>query len=79
MPYENVQTNEEFAKTLENCGFTSVDIEVVTKSVIPGYIIENRKPESRKEISNRRDLHNLASNQRKHMIHSYVVQISFVG
>jgi len=50
MPYDNVQTNEEFAKTLENCGFTSVDVEVVTKSVIPGYIAENRKPENRKEI-----------------------------
>ena len=50
MPYENVQTNEEFAKTLEQCGFTDVSIEVVTKSVIPGYIAENRKSESQKEI-----------------------------
>lgn len=50
MPQANVQTKEAFKETLERCGFTNVEIEAVTDSVIPGYIAENKKPESRKEV-----------------------------
>ena len=50
MPIENVHTSDEFVKMLKQCGFEDVKIDVVTERVIPGYIAENRKVESRKEI-----------------------------
>lgn len=51
-PKENIYSASVYKAKLEEAGFTNVEIEVVSKNVIPAYVSEHRRPEIKKQLNN---------------------------
>ena len=50
-PRENRDTIPEYKQKLEMSGFTNVRVDAVGQNVIPGYYLENKRPETRRALS----------------------------
>lgn len=51
VPAANINSAETYQKKLEKAGFVNINIEVVSKDVIPPYVAEHRRPEVKKELN----------------------------
>ncbi len=50
VPLENTDTVESYTVKLRRSGFEDIDIEVVSASVIPGYVSEQSRPQIRRQL-----------------------------